>query len=212
MSTAVLDVEAVKEGLKGVLSWPYQTNKVVMLQYQKTNTAIFPEEFLASLYYRLKEEGSLHKIFPGMALGHLNDYMAYMAKVSGLVICCLKTPEKPRPVGLGWICESSGGDGARRATFGFGFFKEVWGWQQNVDLSWMMLHYWFDVLKVDVLYGTTLKSNRLAVRYSKYFGFDFLCTLPMFFTVGNALVDADLIVLKKTEFIPRYNVWRKGVE
>jgi hypothetical protein len=143
-----------------------------------------------------------------MGMNHLNTFLNYLPKRPGLVICCVKGEPRPRAVGFGWLTEVDGREGARKGAFGFGFFKEVWGRQVNIDLSYMMLHYWMSELKIDTLYGTTLKTNRLAVRYSQHFGFDFLCNLPRFWDVNGKAEDATLIVLLKEKFMPRYMRWR----
>lgn len=206
MSTAVQDVDAIKDGLKGVLGWPYQTPRVVALLYSEKHTNIFPEDFLGKLYFRMKSEGTLGLIFPGQNMGHLNQFLRYMSTVRGLLICCEKTEDKPHPIGLGWICEIDGVDGARKAAFGFGFFKEAWGRTVHVELSSLMLAYWFREMNIDILFGTTL--NQVARNYSKRFGFKYLCQLPKFFCCNGVLENAHLICLEKEVFLPMYQAWK----
>lgn len=187
-------------------NWPYQTDRVVMLPYSEKHPDIFPETFWPTIYFRLKEDQLLDTIFPGMHMNHLNTFVAYMgSKAMGRVICCQKRDDAPpKVVGLGWLCEYEQG----RASFGFGFFKEAWGYRTHIDLSMMMLHYWFTESDAKVLYGTTL--NPVARNYSKRFGFKYVGELPQFFPVGGELKNAHLIVLEKGTFLPYYGAWRQG--
>ncbi|HXH85253.1 MAG TPA: hypothetical protein VNI35_00420 [Nitrospira sp.] len=185
--------------------WKYQTKNTVLLPYSERHVHIYPENFLCSVYYRLKEEGTLETIYPGMDVGHLNRFICYMGSPQrlGFVVPCLKSDgAPPKPVGIGWLCEAIKG----RGSFGFGFFKEVWGKWEHADLSMQMLAWWFFESKMEVLYGTTL--NRVAFNYSKRFGFKPVGTLPKFFSTTAGLEDGQLIVLEKERFIPYYNWWK----
>lgn len=195
--------EEIQVGIEAVRNWEWQNHRAVILPYVESNLAVFPEDFLARMYYRLKAEGTLAMSFPGMDVAHLNKFISYMSSPRlGFVICCLKTPKKPHPVGWGFLTECDGPEGGRKASFGFGFFKEIHGRREHVDLSMFMLGYWFKEFQIDQLYGTTL--NPLALNYSKRFGFERLCVLPKFFS-GR---DANLITLTPETFLPYYSSWK----
>jgi hypothetical protein len=194
--------------------WEYQTDTAIMLPYSERHVHVYPESFLAKVYFQLKDDGTLDKIFPGMGVLHLNRFLGYLPKCHGLVMCCLKNPDpthQPRVVGFGWLTEIDIRPSPipHKASFGFGFFKEVWGTQDNIDLSRFMLAHWMRELNVDTLWGTTLKSNRLAVRYSQHFGFNVLCNLPHFFLYRGALADATFMVLERDKFLPSYEAWKQ---
>lgn len=195
--------EEIAAGVQAVRDYPYQNHRCVILPYDEKNTIVFPEEFLGRMYMRLRSEGTLGIAFPGMNLSHLNRFITYMANIRlGFVICCLKTATKPKPVGWGYLTEVDGEEGKRKASFGFGFFKEIHGRREHVDLSFMMLSHWFTDFKIDQLYGTTI--NPLAFNYSKRFGFQPLCVLPKFFN-GR---DARLITLTPQTFEVFYERWK----
>lgn len=197
------DEELRAAAIQKVRNWPYQNHRSVMLVYDEKNTVIFPEEFFGRMYMRLKAEGTLDLAFPGMDLNHINRFISHMSNCKlGMVICCLKSPTKPHPVGWGYLYEICGPDGGRRANFAFGYFKEVWGRREHVDLSFFMLKYWLTEFKIDVLYGTTL--NPLAFNYSKRFGFQHRCVLPKFFNG----VDANLITLTPQTFSLYWERWQ----
>lgn len=193
----------IHAGLENIKNWPYQNHRAVILPYDEKQTWLFPEEFLGRMYMRLRAEGTLDIAFPGMNLNHLNRFISHMANIRlGFVICCLKTIKKPHPVGWGFLTEVDGDEGKRKASFGFGFFKEIHRRREHVDLSMMMLKYWFSDFKIDQLYGTTI--NPLAYNYSKRFGFRPLCVLPKFFS-GR---DANLITLTPEVFQAYYESWK----
>jgi hypothetical protein len=199
-------LDSLKNGIKSVLSWEYQTDKVIMLPYSEKHLGVFPENFLGCLYYRLKEDDTLKTIFPGMDMSHVNKFIAYMSKVQGFVICCLKTETKPEPIGLGWVSEFD----RVKLAFGFGFFRSAWRKREHVDLSFFMLKFWFDAFKVANIYGTTL--NPVANNYSKRFGFQHIGLMPEFFDCNGVGTDAHLIVLQKQVFLKCYSAWRSKVE
>lgn len=199
MSTAVQDLDL----LKPVREWTYQTSKTVMLPYSPKHTAVWPPDFLEQLYAKLIEDGTLHTIFPGMNLEKVEDFVGYLSKVKGLVICCLKTETKPDPIGFGWLSEVD----RIKGSFGFGFFKDAWKNRVHVDLSFQMLAYWFDTFDIQNLYGTTL--NPIAKNYSKRFGFANLCVLPGFFDCQGVATDGSLIVLRKDVFLRYHNHWKE---
>jgi hypothetical protein len=201
-------MDATASALKPV--WEYQTAKTMLLPYVQTNSALFTEDFLPRLYFRLRDEGTLKIIFPGSRISHLNDFMLVMARAIGFVVPCLRVDDKVVPVGLGWLAEIDGIDGARKGAFGFGFFKEMWGSRErvqlHVDLSFQMLAYWFQECGCDILYGTTL--NPKARNYARRFGFSEPYTLPKFFCQDGKLVPASLIHLERDRFLEYYRRWR----
>lgn len=188
-------------------NWEYQNDRVVILPYSEKHQHIYPEDFLASIYFRLKEEGTIDIIFPGMGIKTLNQFICYLgdARRLGRLITCLRNPDgTPKPMGLGWLCEYDNG----RASFGFGYFKEMWGNPIHIDFSFFQLAYWFREMKCEILYGTTV--NPLAFRYAKRFGFQNLCKLPKFFYRDGSLQPAHLIVLEKGIFQGYYLNWLKS--
>jgi hypothetical protein len=188
-------------------TWIYKTPECVILPYENSNP-FFSEDFLGRLYFRLKEEGTLDLVCGGMNIQHMNEFVAYLQRVRGLVICCLQGPKYPvpKPVGYGWLNEIGGVDGARTGSFSFGFFKEIRGNRAHVDLSRFMLAYWFQEFKINRLFATT--KNPLALNYSKRFGFEYLCKIPEFFNVHGKLEPAHFISLSRGKFLEYYEAWK----
>lgn len=194
--------------------WKYQTPRSVLVPYNANQKAFFPEMFLPALYGRLKEDDLLSVTFPGDSMDHLNKFVSYFTDVRHpLLIGNIVTDGVVgEQAGVGWICESAGSDGARKASFGFVFFRKFWGTVEARELSWFMLAWWFHELNIDILYGTGLLSNGLARNFAQNFGFTHLCTLPKFFYGKSELHDASLSCLERPTFDERFNQWYESIE
>ena len=184
--------------------WPYKTPECVIIPYETANP-FFTEDFLGRLYFRLKAEDTLGLVCESK---HLNEFIAYLSRVRGLVICCLQGPKYPvpHPVGYGWLNEIGGVDGARTGSFSFGFFKEIRGNRSHIQLSMFMLDFWFREHKINRLFATT--RNPLAKNYARRFGFDYLCEIPEFFSVDGKLLNGHLITLDRRKFSVYYSAWQ----
>lgn len=185
----------------------YQTDKVILLPY-KDHRDVFREDLLVHMYAQLLKDGTLDMVFAGMPNVTLNRFVSYLSK-QPVVIYVIKPNNV---VGFGWVTQAEGVDGARKGSFGFTFFRKYWGTEMVRDLCWLSLHWWFHVLKIDILYATSLRTNRLATNFSRNFGFSFIGVLPMFFEKQGRLVDGTLICLKKSDFDPHYEFWRQSQE
>jgi RimJ/RimL family protein N-acetyltransferase len=182
--------------------WPYRSKSVLLVPYPST---VLREEFLCSVYFRLRSESILSRTFPGADMSTLDKFVGQMHKVPGFVIPCRKDGETLVPIGGGWLCELD--NFARKGAFGFWFWKEAWGKPENVDGSMLMLRYWFTFFGLRTLYATTLRTNRLALKYSNQFGFRYIGELPEFWGSKNGPLDAELIVLRAEEFEPIFQSW-----
>lgn len=183
----------------------YQTDKVILVPYLDHRKA-FPEGFLASLYCQMAKDGTLETVFAGMPEVTLNRFVSYLSS-HPVVVYMIKPNDV---VGFGWITQSEGKDGARKASFGFTFFRKYWGTLLVRDLCWFSLRWWFHELNIDILYATLLSANRMATNFSRIFGFHKVGTLPMFFQKGDRLLDGTLICLKRDDFDPLYECWYKS--
>ena len=190
-------------------SWPYQSPNTILVPYRQEATNFFPEDFLVSLYCRLVQEDLLHTIFPGMNFKHLNQFINYMSTHPSLICLTRNEGEILDTAGFGYITENDGVDGARKAGFGFGFFRDHWATEVPRTLSWFMLAFWMNELKIDVLFGTTLKANGLAKNFSLNFGFKNHMDVPKLFFRNGQLEDATIMLLEREDFEPRYQAWRE---
>ncbi len=185
----------------------YQTEEVILLPFSGKYRYLFPSDLLAKLHGRLVADETLAQVFAGMNdREDVDKWVPYMDKQPIVLYI-----EKPGTVtGFGWITESQGIDGARKAAFGFWFVKQAWGTQRVRDLCWLSLRWWFEELNVNILYATSIRANRMAVNFSRIFGFKYLCLLPMFFVQNGKMDDAHLICLKREDFRPKFDLWRES--
>src|SRR5208283_4903374 len=131
--------------------YEYGTATTIMLPYKQDVSWLFPEAFLADLYFRLLEDGLLDIVFPGMRMNHLNQFMAYFASGNHpIVIGFIRNAanEIVDVAGFGWVLESDGVDGARKASVGFTFFNEYHGKKDIRSLAWFFLRWWMVELKI----------------------------------------------------------------
>lgn len=192
-------------------TWPYQTKDCVMVPYRQEATSFFPEDFLVSIYCRLLEEQLLDIVFPGMAINHLHGLINFLSSPAHPSLFCFLKDETgiTATAGMGYITETDGRDGARKAGFGFGFMRDLWATQEARTLSWFMLHFWFVALKIDVLFGLT--ANPLARNFANNFGFTKICEIPKIFFRQNELQAGTLVMLEKETFLPLYKEWHEGI-
>lgn len=182
---------------------PYQNDEVLLLPYYQKGKA-FPEDLFQRIHAQLISDAILDTIFCGMTDAHdFKTWYAYISKKP--VVLYIVKPDTL--VGFGWAAESEGIDGARKMAFGFGFFRSAHGTQLVRDLCFLSLRWWFEELGANILYASSLKTNHMAVNFSRNFGFEYLCELPMFFLYGDKLVDGHLICLKRDDFRPIYEEW-----
>ncbi len=186
---------------------PYQTDTVVLTPYIKTR---FDPGLMPRLHAGLVKDGTLRTVFSSMEDPEIfENWWAYMSAQP--IVLFVKKPGLI--IGAGWISQAEGKDGARKAAFGFWVYRESWGTTEAHDLCRFALKWWFEVFRVDILYATSLKTNRLAVNFAlRRFGFQKLCDLPMFFPQDGQLMDATLICLKKEDFDVVYDRWRLGIQ
>jgi len=181
--------------------WPYCTERVHLTPYVEGNkSSLFPEEFLFSLYAQCKKEHLLDVLFPGMPLVTAARFVAYL-KDRPVLVGFVKSDIAPLKVaGFGFLYEVEGEEVARKATVGFCFFKEWWGSKEIVDLSKLCLRYWFNEVKLKVVFGTTLWRNRLAWRFARNLGFVSIGKVPRFFSKDGKLEDMHLLYLTPENF------------
>jgi hypothetical protein len=187
--------------------WPYQTDKVALLPYERKNL-VFPDDLLYKAYLKTKEQNLLEVAFPGIPDINFDKFMGCMLR-NATQVYTVKNGDEPITAGLCFVYNVDGEPGARMAHFGFWFFREWQAKRETRDLVWLCLAYWFLELKIDILYGVTLASNHLAKNFSRNFGFINHGVMPEFLCRGDHRVDANVVSLRKSDFVPRFDVWHK---
>jgi len=186
----------------------YQTPEVLLLPVNLQYRKLFPPDLYQRIHQQLIADGTLQTVFCGMQNAEdFKEWSDYITKCP--VVLYIIKPD--RLIGFGWVAEREGVEGHRKASFGFGFFRHAWGTKLVRDLCFLSLRWWFD-LDIEILYASSLKTNRLAVNFSRNFGFRKLCDLPKFFLQAGRLVDGTLICLPRDVFDPLYTAWRVKVD
>lgn len=185
--------------------WEYQTENTALIPYDRV-WPVFPDGITGHLYLRTKSDNLLSTVFCGRTTPNFDDFVSFLSssKVTTQIYCLQEDGKPLEPIGYCFVHGADGEDGARMAQFGFCFFKEYWGRQELRDLVWLCLRYWFEVLKIEVLYGATLCDNFLARNFSRRFGFTEIAVLPKFLYRDGGRTDARLVYLEKGVFEQLY--------
>ena len=115
-------------------------------------------------------------------------------------VYALKEGENLIPAGYCWVDDVVGRDSERRAMFGLCWFKEYRGRPEVAELGWMCLEYWFNELRIDVLFGATMETNTAAKNFARRFGFEDVGTVPKFLYRQGKLTSARVVMLEKSKF------------
>lgn len=189
------NLDTILEHAKEIVdTWKYSTERVHLCPY---DPEAFDEDFLVKLYRKTKDDGLMELVFPAMA-STLNAFVSYL-HARPMVIGCLKLPDYP-VVGFGWLNEAEGYDGARKASFGFTFFRQFWGKSEIGEISKLAIRWWFTECRIDVLYGATLSFNRAARLFAIRMGFTSVGNMPGFFIRDGEMLDAHLVCLRKSDW------------
>jgi RimJ/RimL family protein N-acetyltransferase len=158
---------------------------------------IFPDEFLVALWRRTKDEGLLPWCFPGLGDISLEEFIVQVRN-RWLVVASSRSLNKF--LGYGWLFEVLGQPGYRKASLGFGFWKEFWGKEIIREAARKAVSWWFDNVQLQVLYGAMRHDNEPAIRFSRELGFRQIGTAPLFFSGAAGSFDAHLVCITKDEW------------
>ena len=175
--------------------WNYENDEVLVLPYlpQSADNGL-PEDFLVRLFLQTRQDGLLERTFPGFKESvNLNRFIAYLAPHTMLIGIVKATNEV---AGWSWIYDVSGPAQARKASYGFVFFRKWWGTQEIRTLARLGLRWCFEKGELAALFGMRLPRNRLAAQFAEEMGFRLIGRVPLFFEDQ----DAEVICLRRDEF------------
>src|SRR5438132_7827379 len=175
--------------------WNYENDEVLVLPYlpQSADNGL-PEDFLVRLFLQTRQDGLLERTFPGFKEPvNLNRFIAYLAPHTMLIGIVKATNEV---AGWSWIYDVSGPTHARKASYGFVFFRKWWGTKEIQALARLGLRWCFEKGELAALFGTRLPRNRLAAQFAAETGFRLIGRVPLFFEDQ----DAEAICLRRDEF------------
>lgn len=186
--------------VESVQAWPYQDSNGLLLPFDQSNPGQYGHGLIPALYAQMEKDGLLEVCLPGVT--DLSLAGLFRVLDSKPIVVGLAKPGYDC-AGIGWLYGVEGQEGARKAFMGFLFFRDHWGTPVVRSLARQALRYWFVDLKVDVLYGATLKTNRLARNFGKKLGFRELTDLPRWFSRNGEFQDGTLVMLAKEQFLAR---------
>lgn len=105
-----------------------------------------------------------------------------------------------RYAGLAWLTDLVSTDCFSKACGAFAFFRDYWDPRATRIFGDQFLGQAFNIAGVDVVWGMTPKSNRLATRYSKRMGFRYEATLSNMTCRRGEVTDAMICVQTRSEF------------
>src|SRR5271157_4273555 len=122
-------------------------------------SGLFPQEMPAGIYKQLEQEELLEWVFPGWDKVKLSDFMKIAITESHFPVFGFSRSEE-KVAGIGWLFEVEGPENFRKASLGFAFFRKFHHSDLIRSLARQAVRWWFERLKLCVLYGATRRSNR----------------------------------------------------
>lgn len=191
-----------------MIGWKYMTKNAAVVPFSK-GTVVYVDGMLSTLYYKTKERGFLKLTMCGDEPNHDQFIRMFEESKKVLQVLCevenQGTPEEQcHPVGYAWVEVPKGVDGERAAMCGFCFFKRS---RYMYDLGMLGIYYWMDGLKINVIHGVMLESNRPAKRFAEKLGFVTTAVVPKFHYLDSKLVWAREMMVEDNDFLRVFEPW-----
>ena len=166
----------------------------------KMNRAMFPENYLATVYERLKGDmfsskrpngtGVLEMTFCGMQDLSFDAIVPYLASVP-LAIMGVWNGDTFHDAGFIFPVSFSKGAavGQRSTMAGYAFFREFWGSEYSEALAMLGIALIFSELSVEVIHGMRYRQNDSTMEFLKRFGFRDVGVHPLWMLRRGKLVD-----------------------
>ena len=200
MSEEVDVLEALRED-------HYRWGDLAVLRYDKSNTDLFPNAYLAILYNRCREsrrrsgDGILTALFGGNPASDFNSIISYLAQRPVLLILGRWEGEKFNELGFAFSTVSMGAANTERSLIaGYCFFKSAWGTEDQQILAMLGLAYFFKEFDLRAVIGNRYKENVLTAKFMARFGFNDCGEIPRFQLRGTTLVPMVVSALLREDF------------
>ncbi len=168
---------------------------------------VYIDETLPFLYRSTKQEGKMMMTFCGDDF-NLGEFVNFFIKNGVMqVLCEVEENKRLKPVGYSWISNPHGIDGARSAAVGFCFFNNASKRSSARDLARLAIAYGMMDLRINVGHGIQIASNTAAQNFARRVGFKFVGTVPKYHHYRGELVDASIMCVEDTEWLPSFERW-----
>jgi len=198
------------------MSWQYYGTKTLQVVPYMPGTPVYRDVMLPHLFFSLKKEEKIAETFCGENK-NLDDFVTYFNRIKTMqVLCRVKENLDLDPVGMSWVDLPRGVNGARACQCGMAFFGDAARTPDAQSLSRMSLAYAFEEMKIDVFHGVQLASNLKARNFSMKLGFRECARVPRWHYMeengSGGLVDARVMILDKSDFMPEFEKWHAAQE
>jgi Acetyltransferase (GNAT) domain len=180
-------------------SWKHQDEHAFLLIGTRQTYGPVLEKILVASYLQMEKDGTVHASLTGMDM-NLTKFLGLFDRRQVLIGL---EKETNKVVGLGWLWAVEGQPPATKASIAYCFFKEFWGGQAIKSLARLSIDFWFNELGVNVLFGSIVDSNRLALRFCKNLGFKTIIDVPYMFSTQGAFEHGMLVIQTKEEWLKR---------
>lgn len=161
-----------------------------------------PEEVLATVYIRLKQEGMLDTVWYSHHVS-LTEFLSW-AKVPNNITYAgffqADGTDELQICGLGWINGVTSLGSVNRAEVGMAYLREWSHHNIPLELSQMMIEDGFLNENIVVMFGTTPVRNPVALRFVKKIGLREVGTAPRFVSWRGEPCDALISSVTKEEW------------
>lgn len=173
-------------------------------------TPVFYDGCLADMYVALKKEGKILYTFCDEDKT-MDSFISYFDRIkTAQILCEVEQDERLtlKPVGISWVDNPRGPDGARVMMGGMAFIGDVTKRPAGRGLAKLVLAYVFEDLKIDSLQGLQHIDNIAGRNFFKKIGFKEDAIVHDHFSIGGQLVDARVLLLRKEDFWPGFIDWK----
>jgi len=164
---------------------------------------VYTEDALIQLYQRLKKEGLFEIVFHEQPNMPLLQFMNFFSGPNTLlqILSTVKDNQVVDTVGMTWLTDLSTCSGLmQKAIASFVFFKDYQSPMYTDQLAKIVLEYWFDWLKLDIIIGMTPETNRAALLYAKRIGLKEIGRIPSFTTLSGEIVGGVVTYMTKDQY------------
>ena len=190
--------------------WGWYSTKTLQMVPLMPSTPVYVDGMLSHIYYELKRLGRIEQTMCGDHFNH-DKWIHYFESLKTAQILCRVTPaEKLVVLGMSWISNPRGVDGARAVQCGFAFIEDgSSGTSDARNLARLALAYGFIDLRVNCIHGVQVIDNIAARNFAMRLGFREVAQVPNYHAVDGRLVDARVMMLMDEDFLPGFYEWKE---
>jgi RimJ/RimL family protein N-acetyltransferase len=177
---------------------PTQFVPAVIPYYREKDN--LPKDVLRLIYRRLCAEQLDRMLFHNKQV--TEDEFVHFAEHDAVTSIFLDQTNG-RYVGLAWLTNIEDCDTLRKGIGSFCFFRDYWSAPLTKVFGDICLSQWFALVEMTMIYGITPSVNRLAIRYCKRLGFNYLAEIPGFVSYDGETVAAKICTLTRGQFEAR---------